>query len=90
MAKIRIGKSVSDNYTLWRYMSLDKLINLLETESLYFAPLVSYTKSDPFEGYLPEIAFEFLRGFSEESTVNWKEPIHKLRFLQNKLNRVVV
>jgi len=43
---------------LWRYMSLDKLIDLLSTERLFFAPLSFFVKTDPFEGYLPAVAIE--------------------------------
>lgn len=50
-----IGNITYDE-TLWRYMSLDKLVNLLETKMLYFAPLESYRYTDPFEGYLPDVA----------------------------------
>lgn len=58
MAKIEVGASVNIDIPLWRYMSLDKLIDLLESNSLFFTSLDSYQKSDPFEGYLPKVAFE--------------------------------
>lgn len=48
--------NITDDETLWRYMSLDKLVNLLETKMLYFAPLESYRYTDPFEGYVPDVA----------------------------------
>lgn len=51
----KIGK-IQDTDVLWRYMSLDKLINLLESKTLYFSPLDIYKDSDPFEGYLPDVA----------------------------------
>lgn len=60
MAKVKLGSSVASHTSLWRYMSLDKLVNLLEFESLYFSPLSYYERSDPFEGYLPKVAFEVL------------------------------
>lgn len=53
--QVKIGKSASENETLWRYMSLDKLINLLETSELYFTALEYYNESDPFEGYMPDV-----------------------------------
>lgn len=58
LASIKIGHSIDGNQTLWRYMSIDKLVNILETKSLYFSPLSSYANSDPFEGYLPKVALE--------------------------------
>ncbi|MEZ8945284.1 DUF2971 domain-containing protein [Vibrio sp. T3Y01] len=58
MAKVKIGDSVDHSMPLWRYMSLDKLIHLLETDSFYFTPLESYSNSDPFEGYIPQKAFD--------------------------------
>ena len=51
---IKLGEDTS----LWRYMSLDKLIDLLATQELHFTPLASFAKSDPFEGYLPAVAMD--------------------------------
>lgn len=71
MAQVKLGKSVSVDSSLWRYMSLDKLINLFESEALFFTPLSYYAKSDPFEGYLPKVAFEALNTiFGESYTEN--------------------
>jgi len=58
MAKVKVGESVNIDTPLWRYMSLDKLISLLESNSLFFAPLETYIDSDPFEGYVPKVVFE--------------------------------
>lgn len=60
MAKIILNKGLDESTILWRYVSLDKLIHLLETESLYFTPLSCYKETDPFEGYMPKVAFEAL------------------------------
>lgn len=43
---------------LWRYMSLDKFINLLDDEGVFFAPLSAYQHSDPYEGYPPTVALK--------------------------------
>ncbi|WP_102554197.1 DUF2971 domain-containing protein [Vibrio splendidus] len=59
---VTVGESASEEESLWRYMSLDKLINLLETNELYFTALGSYNESDPFEGYMPDVA---ARAYSE-------------------------
>jgi hypothetical protein len=58
MAKVKLGASVDQESFLWRYMSIDKLINLLDTKSLYFTALDSYRNSDPFEGFMPKVALE--------------------------------
>ncbi|WP_316675024.1 DUF2971 domain-containing protein [uncultured Tolumonas sp.] len=39
-------------------MTLDKFINLLETQTLFFTPLESYAKTDPFEGFQPKACLE--------------------------------
>ncbi|MCK4135709.1 DUF2971 domain-containing protein (plasmid) [Ralstonia solanacearum] len=56
-----------DTDVLWRYMPLDRFINLVDTSSLFFAPLAWYEKSDPFEGYLPRVAMESLASISAET-----------------------
>lgn len=60
MADIDIGNSVKSNYKIWRFMPLDGFVNLLSSESLFFSPLSYYAESDPFEGYIPSVAFEAL------------------------------
>lgn len=35
MAKLHIGKSLKDTDVLWRYVSLDKFINLIDTKTLF-------------------------------------------------------
>ena len=42
--------------TLWRYMSFEKFLNMLATESLFFTRAYKY--EDPFEGYLPQLMIE--------------------------------
>jgi hypothetical protein len=58
MTAVSISTELDGSTPLWRYMSLDKLIDLLSTSELYFAPLASFVKTDPFEGYLPAVALE--------------------------------
>lgn len=69
MTILKIGQSIEENYTLWRYMSLDKLINLLSTNSLFFTPLSSYRETDPFEGLLPKNALTFLQEIFQEKSI---------------------
>jgi len=58
MTIVKIGKSIDENASLWRYISLETFIDLLDTESLFFSPTAYYQKTDPFEGLLPEIALK--------------------------------
>ncbi|RXF00398.1 DUF2971 domain-containing protein [Pseudoalteromonas sp. PS5] len=50
---IEVIGELNNDAPIWRYLSLDKFIDLLHSQSLYFAPLSSFAKSDPFEGRLP-------------------------------------
>jgi hypothetical protein len=40
-----------DNQLIWRHMNIEKLLALLQTERLFFAPL--RLMKDPFEGHFP-------------------------------------
>ena len=44
-------KPPKDEDTLWRYMSLEKFVNILKTESLFFTRADKF--DDPFEGFIP-------------------------------------
>lgn len=65
LATLKVGKSLKDSDVLWRYLSLDKFIDLLASKSLFFAPLAWYEKTDPFEGYLPHAAMEAMASVSK-------------------------
>lgn len=58
MTEVQASKQLSSTTRLWRYLSLDKLVDLLSTSELFFTPLATFAKSDPFEGYLPSVAFD--------------------------------
>lgn len=64
MADLKIGKSLGETDVLWRYLPLDKFIDLVDSRELHFAPLTSYETSDPFEGYLPHVAMDALASVS--------------------------
>jgi hypothetical protein len=51
---------------LWRYLSLDKLIDLVESKTLFFTPLAWYSKTDPFEGYMPQVGMEAMASISRK------------------------
>lgn len=46
---------LSGKETIWRYMTLDRLINILDDEALFMTGLGAYSKSDPYEGYPPPV-----------------------------------
>lgn len=50
---VTLVSGVEANTKIWRYMTLDKFIHLLDSESIYFSSLSSFMKSDPFEGMPP-------------------------------------
>ena len=65
-----VTKNISKDAMLWRYMTLDKLINILSTNQLYFSPLHSYEKTDPFEGIPPKVSLEAMREISSSQQDN--------------------
>ncbi len=78
MAELRIGRSLSDSDVLWRYMSIDKFIDLVDSKTLFFAPLSWYEKTDPFEGYIPHVAMEAMASISRKFRDQHMEAIDKL------------
>lgn len=66
MANVSILNGLDMDSQLWRYMSLDKLIDLLDSETLFFTPLSYYTQTDPFEGYPPPIVLESIKNTFEK------------------------
>ncbi|NVZ81214.1 DUF2971 domain-containing protein [Pseudomonas yamanorum] len=54
LIKIKIDSDLSHETVLWRYMSLDKFINLIDTQKLFLSPIAYFKNSDPLEGYLPK------------------------------------
>lgn len=56
MNNFHLSPSLLPETKLWRYMSLDKFIDIISSEELYFSPLTSYNKTDPYEGLLPKVA----------------------------------
>ncbi len=79
MNELNIGESIKENYLLWRYMTLDKLINILVSKTLFFTPLKSYQETDPFEGYMPLNGLKKIAEVSEKRTSKQIECIKKLR-----------
>lgn len=78
MTTLRVGRSLRETDILWRYLSLDKFIDLVESKSLFFAPLAWYEKTDPFEGYLPRVAMEAMASVSINARDQQRETIEAL------------
>lgn len=49
---------------LWRYMSIDKFIDLINNKQLFLTPLSYYQKTDPYEGFSPKVIFELITDIS--------------------------
>ena len=63
--EVEVLKSLNDDMILWRYMSLDKFVNLLDDGGVYFSPLDSYMNSDPYEGFPPAVAIKEMYSASD-------------------------
>ena len=57
-----------DRDTLWRYMSLEKFVNMLETKSLFFTRADKF--EDPFEGFIPPALVELYRESVKHATLD--------------------
>jgi hypothetical protein len=75
----KITKNIAKEAKLWRYMTLDKLINILSTQQLYFTPLQSYEKTDPFEGILPKVGLDAMKDLYSASRDRYLIPAIELR-----------
>ncbi|ELB2229688.1 DUF2971 domain-containing protein [Vibrio parahaemolyticus] len=70
LKRVVVGESLTSEMSLWRYMSLDKFIDLVNNKKLFLTPLSYYQATDPFEGLAPKVAFEattnaFLKGIEK-------------------------
>lgn len=83
MSNFRISPNLPPETILWRYMSLDKFIDLLSTGELYFTPVSSYINSDPFEGLLPKVAQDAMAGIFKNSVDGFNETIKPLEEMIN-------
>ncbi|MGR5944637.1 DUF2971 domain-containing protein [Enterobacter sp. C4G1] len=86
MDNFRISPNLQPDTMLWRYMSLDKFIDLLSTGELYFTPVSSYINSDPFEGLLPKVAQSAMAGIFKDSVEDFNEAIKPLKIMVNASN----
>lgn len=88
MGELLIGQSIKGNFRLWRYMSLDKLINLLSTQTLYFTPLLYYQTTDPFEGYRPKVALKALAEMAAKGTQQIEKVSLQLKNMYEEFKKV--
>jgi hypothetical protein len=78
MSVVTVGKSIDESAALWRYISLEAFIDLLDTESLFFSPVAYYDKTDPFEGLLPEVALKAFAGVNDKYLSQMKHNKEKI------------
>ncbi|RZJ30888.1 MAG: DUF2971 domain-containing protein [Chryseobacterium sp.] len=78
MATLKVGKSLQDTDVLWRYLTLDKFIDLVDSKSLFFAPLAWYAQTDPFEGYVPQVAMEAMASIPKKFQAEQAVMLEKL------------
>lgn len=74
-----ITSNIDVDQKLWRYMSLDKLINLLNKKELFFTPVENYANSDPFEGLQPKSALDAIAGILRQSQSEMLEQSLKVK-----------
>lgn len=74
-----VTQNIDKNQNLWRYMTLDRLINLLDTKKLFFTPTKYYASSDPFEGLLPKAALDAIAGVLNNSQGKLLEHIDQVQ-----------
>ncbi|WP_377706262.1 hypothetical protein ACFMKY_18095 [Pseudomonas protegens] len=73
--QVEVIGGLTEETTIWRYMSIDKFINLLEDSGLFFSPLSFYKKSDPFEGYPPAFVIKLMYSIGDKFYENMQENI---------------
>lgn len=78
MTILKVGPSLKDNDVLWRYLPLDKFIDLVESKTLFFAPLAWFSKTDPFEGYAPQVAINAMASASKKFRDQQLEAINQV------------
>lgn len=86
--KLKLSPALKPETKLWRYMSLDKFIDILSTKEIYFSPLSSYSKSDPFEGIMPKVAMNAIAEIMKTSEKKLREMTNEtMHFLEEKKSK---
>lgn len=78
MKNYQLSPMLMPETKIWRYMSLDKLIDILSTRELYFSPISSYSLTDPYEGLVPKVAMNAWADIIESGFVEIQEKIKPL------------
>lgn len=78
MTTVDLSSELTGDAKLWRYLSLDKLVDILSTGKLFFAPLSFFVKTDPFEGYLPAAAMNALGELTRRTVTDVESSIRDL------------
>jgi hypothetical protein len=76
---VDVGASLKPEQKIWRYLSFDKLVSLLESECLYLAPIANLVAFDPFEGYLPKVALEAMAGMFSNRLHSLESVVSQIR-----------
>lgn len=88
--KIIIDPKLSDEIILWRYMSLEKFIHLIDSKTIFLSPISYFKNSDPLEGYLPKkfhMAMEnALRSMRMSLTSDYKDMPSEMKDLLRELD----
>ena len=70
----------SDKDTLWRYISFEKFVNMLDTESLFFTRAYKY--EDPFEGYIHKVTRDSCHNLIDEINFDRGHPTDGVKKLE--------
>jgi hypothetical protein len=66
------GETPPDDSKIWRYISLPKLLHLLQTKDLFFASVSSLSKNDPWDGHWAEDEFQdVIATFNRMLNLDW-------------------
>lgn len=84
MTEVQTTTQRAGDTRLWRYLSLDKLVDLLSTSELFFTPLATFAKTDPFEGYLPSVALDAFASVSRNQVNALEQSHHQVAEYRNK------
>ena len=86
LVESKVTKNISRDKKLWRYMTLDKLIDILSTNELFFTSINSYSTTDPFEGLQPRIALDGMKNMYSSQQEELLNDAYKVREYLFKAN----
>ncbi len=74
-----VSKNMPRDKKIWRYMALDKFIDLLNTKQLFFTSIGSYASTDPFEGLTPRVMLEAMRDLHAMTQSKMRENAYRIQ-----------